>query len=160
MSCIKPSAIAEPLIDICEKNAVNSSQCKIFEIDLYTVTKEQLDFSSTFELRFFRNDTVHGLIAWFDIYFEKLPNKVDFTTSPFNKATHWKQTVFYTDYDIFVDKGIIYKHKISNYLGEILKGSIAVRKSNLNFRELDVKISYHFQGTSGNKDWYQLYKIR
>jgi hypothetical protein len=30
--------------------------------------------------------------------------------------------------------------------GEVLKGSIAVRKSKTNFRELDIKISYHFDG--------------
>lgn len=148
MSCIKPSVISEPLIDVCEKVAINSSHCKVFEIDLYTVKKEDLDFSSNYELTFFRNDTVHGLIVWFDIYFDKVPNKVEFTTSPYSKATHWKQVIMYTDFDLFVEKG------------EILKGSIAVRKSTSNFRALDVKVSYHINGRYGKKDWYQLYKIR
>jgi protein arginine N-methyltransferase 1 len=148
MSCIKPNVMCEPLIDICEKNAINSSHCKIFEIDLYTVTKEQLDFTASYELTMFRNDTVHGLMAWFDIYFDKLPKKVEFTTSPYSKPTHWKQVVFYTEYDLAVEKG------------DVLKGSFAVRKSNSNFREIDVKISYHIKNRNTTRDWYQLYKIR
>jgi protein arginine N-methyltransferase 1 len=106
MNCIKPTVMGEPLIDVCNKNAINTSHCKIFEIDLYSVKKEDLDFSSTYELSFFRNDTLHGLIAWFDIYFSKLPNKVEFTTDPYSKSTHWKQVVFYTNIDLFVEKGI------------------------------------------------------
>jgi len=148
MSVIKPSVMSEPLIDVCEKAAINTSHCKVFEIDLYTVTKEQLDFTAGYELTFFRNDTLHGIVAWFDIFFEKLPNKVTFTTSPYQKSTHWKQTIFYTDHDIFVDKG------------DILKGSIAVRKSNSNFRELDIKMSFHVQNRMNDKNWYQLFKIR
>ncbi len=148
MTCIRPSVMGEPLIDVCDREAINSSHCKIMEIDLYTVTKEELDFSASYELTFFRNDTVHGLISWFDIYFDKLPNKVHFTTSPYSKSTHWKQVIFYTDFDLFVEKG------------EILKGSIAAQKSKSNFREIDVKLSYHIKGRYGNKDWCQLYKVR
>jgi len=53
MSCIKPCVMSEPIIDVCNRNLINSSQCKIFEIDLYTVKKEDLDFSSSYELTFF-----------------------------------------------------------------------------------------------------------
>ena len=155
MSCIKPSVLSEPLIDVCDKQALNSSHCKIFEVDINTCKKEDLDFSSAYELTFFRHDTVHGLIAWFDIYFDKLPNKVHFTTDPYTRSTHWKQVIFYTKEDIYVEKG-----NLNSYLGEVLKGSIAVRKSNANFRELDVKISYHYNGKHTKKDFYQLYKIR
>jgi protein arginine N-methyltransferase 1 len=148
MQCIKPAVMSEPLIDVCEKGAINSSHCKVLDIDLYTVTKKDLDFSSSYELTFLRNDTCHGIMAWFDIYFDKVPNKVEFTTGPYDKATHWKQVVFYTDYDLYVERG------------EVLKGSIAVRKSNFNFRELDVKFSFHINGNHVQRDWYQLYKIR
>jgi protein arginine N-methyltransferase 1 len=148
MKCVKPAVMSEPLIDICERQAINSSHCKIMEIDLYTVKKEDLDFTAAYELTFFRSDTLHGIISWFDIYFDKLPNKVEFTTSPYSKATHWKQVVFYTDHDLYVEKG------------EVLKGSIAVKKSNFNFREIDVKLSFHFSGRNDKKDWYQLFKIR
>ncbi len=41
-----------------------------------------------------------------------------------------------------------------------MKGSIAVKKSETNFRELDIKISYHYNGRNGKKDFTQQYKIR
>jgi len=55
------------------------------------------------------------------------------STSPYSKATHWKQTVFYMQNDIDVKRG------------DVIKGSIANRKSLVNFRELDIKISYHIE---------------
>ena len=67
---------------------------------------------------------------------------------PFSKATHWKHVVFYTEKDLFIEKG------------EVLRGSIAVRKNTTNFRELDIKISYHLDGVNGKYDNYQLYKLR
>jgi protein arginine N-methyltransferase 1 len=105
MSVMRNSSLAEPLIDFCEKKAVNSSVCKILDIDLYTVTVAELEFASKYEIKFTKNDWVHGLVTWFDIYFDKLPNPVCFTTGPFNTNTHWKQVVFYTDKDFPVFKG-------------------------------------------------------
>jgi protein arginine N-methyltransferase 1 len=148
MTCIKPAAICEPLVDVCDREAINSSVCKIFEIDIYTVKKEDLDFSSSYELTVLRNDNFSGLLAWFDVYFDKLPNKVELSTSPYNTRTHWKQIVFYTEQDYKISKG------------DILKGSFACRKSTTNFRELDIKISYHLKGFFTNNDFYQLYKLR
>jgi len=81
MDCLKPYVLKEPLIDCCTKKMVNSSVCKILEIDLYTFTKEQLDFSKAYEITFFRNDTFNGIVVWFDIFFDKLPNKIQFSTS-------------------------------------------------------------------------------
>jgi protein arginine N-methyltransferase 1 len=80
MTCMKQSVIQEPLVDICEKKAINSSVARILEIDLYTVTKEQLDFSNQYEVTFFRRDTLNALVCWFDCFFDKLPNKVHFST--------------------------------------------------------------------------------
>jgi protein arginine N-methyltransferase 1 len=80
MDCLKPYVLKEPMIDCAEKRMVNSSVSNIYEIDLYTVTKEQLDFSKKYEVTFFRNDTFNGIVVWFDIFFDKLPNKVQFST--------------------------------------------------------------------------------
>jgi type I protein arginine methyltransferase len=74
---------------------------------------------------------------------------VSLSTSPYKKYTHWKQTVFYFDDTINVKKG------------DKLSGSIAVRKSRQNFRELDVKISYHFDNGYEKFDHPgQLYKVK
>lgn len=148
MECIKPSTLGEPLIDECPNNAINSSSCKIFDIDLYTVKKEDLDFTSKYELTFIRDDLFSGIVAWFDCGFTKLPNKFTLSTSPFLKKTHWKQTIFYTEKDIEVRKG------------DVITGSIAVRKALVNFRQIDVKISYHINTQKKKENWYQLYKIQ
>jgi protein arginine N-methyltransferase 1 len=105
MNCLKQAAIQEPIVDFCEKEAINSSICRILDLDLYTCTIADLDFSNQYSLVINRNDTVHALVSWFDISFDKLPNKVHFTTGPFKKTTHWKQTVFYTDRDVEVKRG-------------------------------------------------------
>ena len=42
--------------------------------------------------------------------------------------------------------------------GDIITGSLACRKSLRNFRELDIKISYHFE--SKKKDFVNMYKLR
>jgi len=80
MDVLKPYVLKEPLIDYCEKRMINTNVCNIFEIDLYTVKKEQLDFSKSYEITFFRNDTFNGIVIWFDIFFDKLPYKVQFST--------------------------------------------------------------------------------
>lgn len=148
MTCIKPSVLCEPMIDTCDKKFIISNSCKIFEIDLNTVKVEDLDFASSYELTFTRNDTLSGIIGWFDCVFSNLTNEVVLSTSPYSKYTHWKQTTFYTEKDISVSRG------------DVLKGSIAVRKSKTNFRELDVKISYKLKGYYSDNTFYQLYKIR
>ena len=148
MTVLRPTVMSEPLIDVCQSQYINTNSYKILDIDLYTVKKEDLDFSSSYELTFNRSDSFSGLISWFDIVFSKLPNPVEFSTSPYVKATHWKQVVFYTEKDISVNRG------------DVVKGSFAARKSKKNPRELDVKISYHMKGYYTNTDFYQLYKIR
>lgn len=78
-----------------------------------------------------RRDSVHALVAWFNCDFSNFKNSFNLDTSPYSKYTHWKHTIFYLDKVLDVQKG------------DVLKGNIAVRKSIVNFRELDVKISYH-----------------
>ena len=94
------------------------------------------------------NDRVHGLIAWFDTPFSNLTRPINLSTSPYKKYTHWKQTVFYMDQDIDVREG------------DVLTGSIANRKSTVNFRELEIKISYHMNDGKTNKSSTCLYKIK
>jgi hypothetical protein len=45
-------------------------------------------------------------------------------------------------------------------IGDTLTGSIAVRQSKENFRELDIKISYHMNGKVCKKDFINQYKLR
>lgn len=147
MSCISPIFFSEPFIDCFECKYVISNACKIFDIDLNTVKVEDLEFASAYKLTFNRKDTFSGIIGWFDMDFDHLPNKITLTTSPFAKQTHWKQTIFYSKRSIDVDKDMV------------VNGSIAVRKAKENHRALDIKISFHFEEKEKKSDWYQLYKL-
>ena len=88
MSCIRQSVLQEPIVDVFNKTLINTSICKILDLDLYTCKKEDLDFSNQYELTFFRRDTLNGLAGWFDCYFDKLPNKVYFSTG--NKFIYYR----------------------------------------------------------------------
>ena len=51
MSCIRKVAITEPLVDVVDPKQVVSNSCLLKEVDLYTVTKDELAFSSPFSLQ-------------------------------------------------------------------------------------------------------------
>ena len=147
MDCLKDVAAGEPLVDYVNKNLAISDAYKFFDIDLYTVKVSDLDFTSKFELKINKNDTIDGLVCWFDAHFSKLKNQVVLSTSIYTKCTHWKQTLFYMHTPI--------KAKA----GEILKGIIAVKKAKVHFRNLDIAIAYHYQDSEQKIDYKQLYKL-
>ncbi len=100
-------------------------------MNLCTMNASDVEFSSKYKIESKFDDKIHALISWWDCMFSELKNPVTLTTSPFEKPTHWKQTVFYTEFDLQVKEG------------DFITGSIASRKSHKNYRELDIKISYH-----------------
>lgn len=81
----------------------------------------------------------------FDVYFSGTQIPVKLSTSPYSTSTHWKQTVFYVNEPFPVDNG------------DVVHGSIAVKKSDRNPRDLDIKISVHLD----RKDIHQveIYKL-
>merc|ERR1739845_181062 len=106
-----------------------------------------MGFASSYNLTFKRNDKVHALIVWFDTLFShgNPPNKL--STTPMNRETHWKQTVFYLDDTLHVRKN------------ETMTGSIALKKCVKNPRELDIKLSYHFQNDQHKANHQQFYRL-
>lgn len=136
----------------CDADLILSSISKVYEIDMYTVREEDLSFASKYDLTIEKNDRINGIIAWFDVYFEKIPNKVYFTTSPFNKMTLYKQCVLLMDEEEIVLKG------------EKLRGSIAL-KNNIrdpnNFSMFTgIKMSFHFDGKITKKDYIKYFKLK
>lgn len=105
MSCFRPLVLKDPIIDFCDPTSIISSTCKIFEINLLKVKKEELEFSNYYEIEFCKKEKMHALISWFDIGFINIPNKVFFSTSPNDIKTHWKQVLFWTNKDFSVEEG-------------------------------------------------------
>lgn len=140
-SPFKPIAMAEPLVDIVDNGAVCTSHCKIIEFDLNKVTVEELAFASNFKLKATRDDTVHALLAWFDIEFpsDSKDGIVEFSTGAHAPYTHWKQTVMYLPETLDI------KH------GEIITGNLACQPNAINNRELDIELTWEFRA-SGEDD--------
>jgi hypothetical protein len=80
MKCIKKLALIEPLVDTCNPNQIISEPATVLDVDIYTVKKEDLDFSSKFELKINRDDYCHAVVAYFNVEFSKTHTKLKFST--------------------------------------------------------------------------------
>lgn len=134
MSSIRKVAISEPLVDIVDPKQVVTNACLIKEVDLYTVTKADLEFASPFNLQVRRNDYVQALVTYFTIEFTKCHKRTGFSTAPELPYTHWKQTVFYFDEYMTVKKG------------EEIYGTFSMKPNARNNRDLDFNVEIDFKG--------------
>ena len=151
MSCIKQESISDPMIQCVDKGRIISSKCLIYSIDMYTVTEEDLNFSNEYLITIEKDDDLSGLITWFDIKFNKTPNKIVYSTSPYSGSTKWKQISFYLDKDIRVDKGDVVFGSIASRINEDLQ----------DMDGLDIKISYHVtRGKEKINNGVRLYKLK
>eukprot|EP00916_Digyalum_oweni_P015942 GHVL01026161.1.p1 GENE.GHVL01026161.1~~GHVL01026161.1.p1 ORF type:complete len:351 (-),score=50.14 GHVL01026161.1:179-1231(-) len=147
-SCLKQSVMEEPIVDTVESQAVATDSCCILDLDLNTCTVDDLNFSRKFSIQLQRKDFLHALVAWFDVTFSTCHKPIHFTTSPHGRYTHWKQTVFYMEDVLVCEKG------------ERVNGMVAVRKSEKNPRDLDIKIQYEFNGQISQHSRTQYYRLR
>jgi len=135
-SCIKEIAYREPLVDVVEGQAINTNSCEILNLDLNTCRTEDLTFKAPFELWGQKRDYVHAIVAWFDITFEACHKPVYFSTSPYSKYTHWKQTVFYLKDALPINGAPS---------ASMIKGWIDVKPNEKNVRDLDIQIQVDFE---------------
>ncbi|KAH1007230.1 protein arginine N-methyltransferase 1-B [Dendroctonus ponderosae] len=134
MSSIRKVAISEPLVDVVDPKQIVSNPALVKEVDLYTVKKEDLAFSSNFNLLVRRNDYVQALVTYFTVEFTKCHKRIGFTTAPDAPYTHWKQTVFYFEDYMTVQKG------------EEIHGTFTMKPNTRNNRDLDFVIKLDFKG--------------
>jgi protein arginine N-methyltransferase 1 len=149
MSVLTPTVMKEPLVDYVNRDMIMSDSALILDLDLVTCDKADVNFANKYSLKMRYKDRVHGLVGWFDTGFTRLTKPVVLSTSPYRPNTHWKQTVLYLEKDLNVN------------VGDVLEGSVAIRQSKENFRELDIKISYHMENSAnGKEDFINMYKLR
>jgi protein arginine N-methyltransferase 1 len=148
MSAIKKMALVEPLVDVVESDQVVSDQCKFFEIDLATVTKEELTFEAPWRLAIRRNDYVHAFVVHFDIEFSKCHKPVHFSTGCKSQYTHWKQTVFYLQRDLMM------------HAGDVIEGRIVAGPNAKNPRDMDITVSYSTENKHGKMEGEHFYRLR
>ena len=149
MSSIKRLAMLEPLVDCVPSNSINSNTESILTLDLLTCTLEDLAFDVSCELLMRRDDYVHALVAFFDVEFSQIHRPLTLSTSPYDKYTHWKQTVFYLPKTLTVCKG------------EKLNVRFKVSPNSNNKRDLDIYLSHEFNGEhSQSQTEDQLFRLR
>lgn len=148
MSCIKELALMEPLVDVCDAKQVIGSACPVLNIDLYTVTKEQLDFTAPFTLNINRDDYCHAFVAYFTVEFSKTHTRLMFSTGPRSEYTHWKQTVFYLEEPMTVTSG------------ETVTGTITVNRNDKNPRDIDIHLVSNLDGKTGSYHNDKHYRLR
>lgn len=134
MSAIRNVALNEPLVDVVEAKQVVTDSCRIKEIDLNKATPEDLNFTAPFHISARRNDYVHAFVVFFTVEFSACHKKTGFSTGPESRYTHWKQTVFYMP-DAVTIQG-----------GEIISGNFDVKQNKRNKRDLDIELSFEFDG--------------
>lgn len=148
MSAIRKVAISEPLVDVVDPKQVVTNSCLLKEVDLYTVTKEDLHFSSPFHLVVRRNDYIQALVTFFTIEFTKCHKRIGFSTAPEAPYTHWKQTVFYLN-DYMTAKR-----------NEEIYGVFSMKPNQRNNRDLDFSIDVDFKGELSEMHEVNCYRMR
>lgn len=78
MTCIQELALLEPLVDSVQGDAICTSENSFFDIDILTVTKEELDFHKKFSITAARDDYAHAFVVYFDIFFSKAHKVIQF----------------------------------------------------------------------------------
>ncbi|KAF6001187.1 Protein arginine n-methyltransferase [Cyanidiococcus yangmingshanensis] len=133
-SCIKRVALTEPLVDYVDADQLVTDICPVLRIDLRRLESHALDWSAAFRITAERDDFVHAFLVYFDVHFGCCHRPLTFSTGPSSPQTHWKQTVMYLD------------RALPLLTGEFIEGTLACRRNRRNPRDLDIGISYRFQG--------------
>jgi len=71
MQCLGNLTYVEPLVDHVPADKIVTSISKFYEIDLKTATMKSGTFSNAYKLKLLRDANVDGLIAWFDVEFQR-----------------------------------------------------------------------------------------
>lgn len=166
MSPIKEIARSEPVVDVVDARRVVSTAAPVLELDLHTCTAEDASFSSDFCVTATRNDYVHGLVAYFECFFSRgVRRSVRLSTSPFERYTHWKQTMFYLpggdgDGDSSSNSNSNDDSVLTVCAGEEIRGRISCRPNERNRRDLDISVRVDFRGRHSALECDMEYKLR
>mmetsp|Transcript_17405 Transcript_17405/g.25701 ORF Transcript_17405/g.25701 Transcript_17405/m.25701 type:complete len:366 (+) Transcript_17405:101-1198(+) len=148
MTPIKDVALCEPVVDVVDAKAIVTDAVPIIDLDILTCTKEDASFASDFVLRAHRNDFINGFCAYFECAFTQVHKPIGFSTSPFCRYTHWKQTVLYVEDAITICEG------------EKICGRISCKPNKKNRRDLDISLHITFQGSRCQVDKKVNFRLR
>eukprot|EP00250_Pteridium_aquilinum_P034747 c8041_g1_i1 orf=211-1374(-) len=148
MSCVRQQAMLEPLVDTVDQNQIVTNCQLLKTMDIEKMVSQDVSFSAPFKLVAQRSDYVHALVAYFDVSFTKCHKPVGFSTGPKARPTHWKQTVLYLE-DV-----------LTMCEGEAVTGTMSVALNAKNPRDIDIKLTYNFNGKRSQASRTQEYRMR
>mmetsp|Transcript_2558 Transcript_2558/g.5343 ORF Transcript_2558/g.5343 Transcript_2558/m.5343 type:complete len:365 (+) Transcript_2558:26-1120(+) len=127
IECVEKEAVVE----FCPHTALCTTPIPVHTLNIPTCNLEEcLEWESTFALSFVSdNATIDGLCGYFEVGFiGGTERPVGFSTAPFAKPTHWKQTLLYL------------KKPISGNKGDTIIGEIKCKSNKKNGRDFDVML--------------------
>ncbi|QQP32439.1 Putative arginine n-methyltransferase, partial [Caligus rogercresseyi] len=130
MSCMREPVLEEASIEIVpSKCIISESPAEILDLDLeHCSLQDYSSFSSDFQFKMVADGKLTAICGYFDTHFELPEKAVSFTTGPHGLPTHWKQTLFYL------------KEPLPVKQGDLIKGSISVKRPRRDPRSLVVKL--------------------
>jgi protein arginine N-methyltransferase 1 len=134
LGSIKERALREPLIEAAPSKDLVTDDSIIAEFNLNTVTVEELNVDALFSIMPLEDADLHGLVLWFEVYFDGPDANVKLSTSPFEPGTHWGQCTFYLPDAVELESDVP------------LVGRLTMRPNERNRRDQDVTISFEYSG--------------
>ena len=77
------SFFESPVVDLVPEDLIASDSCCILDLDLVTMSKEDVEFSVAYKLQINSQAVqAHAFAFWFDVQFSNLTNPITLSTSP------------------------------------------------------------------------------
>ncbi|XP_042905424.1 protein arginine N-methyltransferase 6 isoform X1 [Parasteatoda tepidariorum] len=100
-------------------------------LELSTVPQSLSDSTQgSFKCNCFGKAIIHGFVIWFTVHF---PNNIVLSTSPYERETHWEQSVLYITPEVVEQDTVI-------------DGKLFIRRGEVYRRFLDIELEYHING--------------
>ncbi|SPR00580.1 Protein arginine N-methyltransferase 3-like C2H2 zinc finger domain-containing protein [Plasmodiophora brassicae] len=126
-----------PTIEMLSPGCVITDECLLREIRMSSVVDSDLDFTTDFEFRALRDDTLDALVVAFSVYFEAHCDvPVQLGTSCSDPYTHWRQTVFMLNEPVGVSAG------------DVLSGSFRATRLASTRRDYEITFDLQINGRS------------
>ena len=112
MSAMRRQVLKEPTIAVVPPEAIATNSAQLLILDMNNVKISELEFKTQFSLVANRTCSIDSLVTYFETDFlrpeslkEKNVQQHTLSTSPWSTATHWKQTVFFLEEEVRIEKG-------------------------------------------------------
>lgn len=128
MSVMQPKVLQEAIVEECLDEFVISDPVIVADLNMHTVDYTYPNFEYDFQLKIRKTGKFTAFVGYFDTFFE-LPEKVEFTTGPHSKSTHWKQVIFYIKTPVAVSEG------------DVIEGKFQCSRGKYDARALHVEIN-------------------